>query len=90
MLTEGFLYDKNQCLIKYPFQKDIYLYDRKKPHTNDIFPIYIYGSVKKGQFISTYYIYGVAFPTSSKEIAFGIAMEDKNYQEIDKINVKFL
>ena len=89
-MKKHFLYDNNGKLVHCPFVKQIRLYDGKIPLKNDIVQIYTYGRVKKGQYLSTYYIYGVAFATSNKEVAFGIAEENKVTDNIGLINAKIL
>lgn len=89
-MKKHFIYDINNNLITLPFVKQIRLYDGKIPLKNDIIQIYTYGKVKKGQYLSTYYIYGVAFATSNKEVAFAIAEEDKITDNIGLIDAKVL
>lgn len=82
----------NKCFVltKAPFLKDVYVFYKGKLVNSGKAKCYIYGPIKKGQFVSTYYLYGIGFATNMKEPAFAIALEDKLNYDIGEIEIEFL
>ena len=52
--------------------------------------IYCYGKIKAGDYLCTCPIYGVAMITGLEDLAFAVALEDKEEEIIAPIKVKVL
>lgn len=91
-LLKGLLYYGNAKKTDKPYIKYPVLFDGENLISSGKADILLFGTAKKGDFISTYFIYGVGFNcgTEFKELAFAIALEDKESNGIGLINVEFL
>lgn len=90
-LLEGLLYYGNAQKTDKPYIKFPVLFDGENLINTGKAKILLFGTANKGDFISTYFIYGVGFNcgTEFKELAFAVALEDKESSGIGPINVEF-
>ena len=51
---------------------------------------YVYGKVKEGDLISTYYLHGIGFVTDKEEVAFAKSLQNKSSTGIGVIKIEFL
>lgn len=90
-LIEGLLYYGNGRKTDKPYIKYPLLYTGGKLINKGKVKLLVYGRVNKGDFLSTYFVYGVAFSSGNvMETSFAISLEDKFYEGIDFLNAEFL
>ena len=77
-------------LTKTPFLKDIYVFYNGEMVNKGKAKCYIYGPISKGQFVSTYYLYGIGFATNMEECAFAKSLQDKLTPGIGEIEIEFI
>lgn len=91
-LIKGYLYYGKCRMTDKPYIRYPVLYDGDNLVREGNAQVLVFGKVENGNYISTYFIYGVGFScgTDFSEIAFAKALEDKNDNGIGLLNVKFL
>lgn len=89
---DGFLYYGNASLTDKPYIKFPYLYLNGNFFNYGNHIVQCYGRAKKGDYISTFFLYGVAFSSGQEfeEPSFAIALENKESEGIGGLLVKFL
>lgn len=86
------LYYENGKLTDKPYIKFPVLFQNNSFINKGIVKLICYGPVKKGDFLSTYFLYGTCFSSGNEfeEPAFAKALQDKFSDGIDLIDAEFL
>ena len=77
-------------LTSEPFITDVSVFYNKELVNSGKAKCYVYGRIKEGQFVSTYYLYGIGFATNVEEIGFAKSLVNKETPGIGEIEIEFL